>query len=515
MQRRRPAVPPLGSRILGPGREGTRRRRIRVQLLLTSLLVLANLIGSAIVMVLVAFVVPGPSVFTFALWPITFLAVPLYVVLALLLGIVLGTRKTLRALHWAQTDRAPSPAELRVALAVPWRLTLLQGLLWFGAFALFTLLYGIAEPQLIPKIAFTILLGGAVVCANSYLFSEFALRPIAAQALQADTPRAARAGVTTRMVLTWAVGSGVPVAGLMIIAIWALAKGTVTTVQLAVPMLAIGGVALATGLLLTLLVASSTVAPVRTVRVAQQRVAAGDLSADVTVFDGTELGQLQAGFNLMADGLRERERLRDLFGRHVGRDVARAALDHSGLGGEVREVAVIFVDLIGSTTIAATLPPTEVVDMLNRLFAVVVDEVDRYGGFVNKFEGDAALAIFGAPLEIDDHCGSALAAARAIADRLTVELTECRAAIGVAAGSALAGNVGAHARFEYTVIGDPVNEAARLCEFAKTLPGRTVASGRAVAGAAPAEAERWRCGDEVTLRGRLEPTRLAVPQHVA
>src|SRR5439155_14875972 len=111
---------------------------------------------------------------------------------------------------------------------------------------------------------------------------------------------------------------------------------------------------------------------------------------DVEVDDASEIGLLQSGFNRMAAGLRERERLRDLFGRHVGEDVARAALDAGelALGGEVREVAVLFVDLAGSTAMAGKRPPEEVVSLLNRFFAVVVDVVGAHGGWINKFEGD-------------------------------------------------------------------------------------------------------------------------------
>ncbi|GAA3192860.1 hypothetical protein GCM10020255_093070 [Rhodococcus baikonurensis] len=143
-------------------------------------------------------------------------------------------------------------------------------------------------------------------------------------------------------------------------------------------------------------------------------------------------------------GLRERERIRDLFGRHVGHEVAANAVRRNPeLGGEERDVAVLFVDVIGSTTIAATNSPTAVVALLNRFFDVIVDEVDAHGGFVNKFEGDAALAIFGAPTTLDDHAGSALAAARKIQQRLRAEVPEVSAGIGVAAGIAVAGNVGA------------------------------------------------------------------------
>jgi adenylate cyclase len=214
----------------------------------------------------------------------------------------------------------------------------------------------------------------------------------------------------------------------------------------------------------------------------------------------------------MVSDVRERERLRDLFGRHVGEDVAKAAMSRQiELGGEVRDVAVLFIDVVGSTTIAMEQPPEEVVKLLNRFFAVVVAEVHEHGGFVNKFEGDAVLAIFGAPEDMDDAAGCALKAARTMTARLRDEVPEANAGVGVSAGRVVAGNVGAESRFEYTVIGDPVNEAARLSEHAKGVEGCVVGSMRAVEAASPDEAARWREVDEVELRGRAEPTRIAVP----
>ena len=274
----------------------------------------------------------------------------------------------------------------------------------------------------------------------------------------------------------------------------------------------LGAIAIVTGLGLMVMNTRAMVAPIRSVTAAMAKVRGGDMDTEVLVFDGTELGLLQTGFNRMIRDVRERERIRDLFGRHVGEDVAKAAMSRQmELGGEVRDVAVLFIDVVGSTTIATEQPPQEVVKLLNRFFAVVVAEVHEHGGFVNKFEGDALLAIFGAPEDMDDAAGHALAAARSMTARLHEEVPECDAGVGVSAGEAVAGNVGAESRFEYTVIGDPVNEAARLSEHAKTVDGRVVASARAVEAAAAGEADRWREVDEIQLRGRLEPTKIAVP----
>jgi len=254
--------------------------------------------------------------------------------------------------------------------------------------------------------------------------------------------------------------------------------------------------------------------PLRALRSALERVELGELDTSLAVNDASELGQVQAGFNRMVQGLQERDRLRDLFGRHVGEDVAASALERGDveLGGETRDAAVLFVDMIGSTSLAASREPGEVVADLNAFFAIVVDCVSLHGGWVNKFEGDAALCVFGAPSAHPDAAGSALAAARALAARIDRELTGLEAGIGVSAGRVVAGNVGAAERYEYTVIGDPVNEAARLTELAKTEPGRVLASEAAVQQATTRERERWSIGRSVTLRGRTAPTVVATPR---
>src|SRR6478736_543869 len=271
-------------------------------------------------------------------------------------------------------------------------------------------------------------------------------------------------------------------------------------------------VALVVGLAGTVLVAMSIADPLRQLRWALGEVQRGNYNAHMQIYDASELGLLQAGFNDMVRDLAERQRLRDLFGRYVGEDVARRALERgTELGGQERDVAVLFVDLVGSTHLASTRPAAEVVSLLNEFFRVVVDTVNRHGGFVNKFQGDAALCIFGAPIEHPDASGAALAAARELHDELLPVIGETDFGIGVSAGRAIAGHIGAQARFEYTVIGDPVNEAARLTELAKLERGRVLASANAVSDAVDAEALCWDVGEIVELRGRSKETQLARP----
>lgn len=504
---------PLGSWLLGSGHETGRRLRWRVQVMLTVLLTAANIVGTALSTTLLLFVIPGPSVLAPDLQTITFIWLPVYSAIALVIGSVWGTTWIMRSLRWSRENRPATRAERISTLRVPWKLTLVSGTLWAGGTILSSLLYGLAKPDLMWKVGFTLGMSGVVVGATSYLLTEFALRPAAARALASSPPRKATGvGITARTILVggWGV---VPIAGLMIIAIFNLGGAAMTASELARAILFLGGLSMIVGLILTWINTRALVAPIRTVTNAMRAVQRGDLEHEVIVFDGTELGLLQAGFNRMVHDVRERQRIRDLFGRHVGEDVAKAALENKiELGGEVRDVAVLFIDLVGSTNMAAERPPTEVVDLLNRFFDVVVAEVHAHGGFVNKFEGDAALAIFGAPEDLPDAAGRALAAARVMAVRLSSEVPEVLAGIGVSAGPVVAGHVGAADRFEYTVIGDPVNEAARLTEEAKKVRGRVVAAMRAVDAASPEEAAQWKPLHEVHLRGRLEPTLLAVPR---
>ena len=505
-------TPDYGSWLLGKSSESQRRRRVRIQFILTVFIVSTNLLGIAIALLLVTIVIPVPSVFTDAPMWITFVAAPAYVALALVLGTFWITRRTVSALRWAIEERKPTHEDQLNTFLAPWRVAKAHLILWGVGTALLTTLYGLQDTRFIPRFLFVVSFAGVVVATACYLLTEFALRPVAAQALEAGPPpRRLTAGIMGRQMTVWFLGS-LPVVGIALLAVFAVSLRNLTPTQFAIAVWILAAVALLVGFMLMWIVSWLTATPVRVVRAALNRVEQGDLDCKVVVFDGTELGELQRGFNSMVDGLRERERVRDLFGRYVGREVAAAAeLRRPKLGGEERHVAVIFVDIIGSTQLVTGRPATDVVDLLNRFFAVIVDEVDRHHGFVNKFEGDAALAVFGAPNDLDSPEDEALAAGRAIARRIRNELPECEAGIGVVSGEAVAGNVGAKERFEYTVIGEPVNEAARLCELAKSTPAHLLASSETVQNARESERGHWTFGDTVTLRGHDEPTRLALP----
>ena len=438
-------------------------------------------------------------------------------------------REVSSTLAWVREGREPDEREHRLTLNIASRLALVDVSLWWLGGLLFGLLNLHHSLGFAAVVTSAVWLGGETTSAILYLLYERALRPVTSLALMAREPERQRGdskvvtrlagkfgsfapGIRTRLLFSWSLGTGVPILGTVVVGIVGLTKSGVESEYVAAACVFLGSVAAVVGLLATLFAARAIADPVISVRRALDRVADGDFETQVQIDDASEVGLLQAGFNRMAEGLRERERIRDLFGRQVGKEVARAALrDGTRLGGEEREIGALFVDLTGSTSMALAMPPSEVVRLLNRFFRVVIEIVEEQGGVVNKFEGDAALCVFGAPVASDNPAGDALRAARLLAQRLDREVPEIDFGIGISAGRAVAGNVGAEHRFEYTVIGDPVNEAARLSELSKIRREPVVASGAALERAG-SEAHGWQFTERTVLRGRLDATDLAAPR---
>lgn len=377
---------------------------------------------------------------------------------------------------------------------------------WVGAAAVWSVLTGIGghNGSDIVRVALSIALGGLTASGVTYLIAEWGIRPIVALALSSNVPdRPVAPGVRTKLLLSWAVGADV---FLIMIGLSFVGRPASEPPSAAAIWFIIGA-GLAAGSVVLYVASRSLVSPLVELRRSVGRVQQGDLEVNVSVDDGSELGLLQAGFNQMVVGLRERRTLQDLFGRQVGEDVARQALTQGvALGGDRREVGVVFVDLIDSTRLTWSESPEAVVELLNRFFETIVNVVTSEKGWVNKFEGDGALCVFGAPVMIPDYAERSLRAARTIRRELLALAAispVLDAAIGVSAGSVVAGNIGAEQRYEYTVIGNPVNEAARLTDEAKHRLGRVLSSEEAIA-RANAEASFWTVAEEITLRGRSE-----------
>ncbi|HEX8805005.1 MAG TPA: adenylate/guanylate cyclase domain-containing protein, partial [Acidimicrobiales bacterium] len=321
-----------------------------------------------------------------------------------------GHRSYTRAVCWAFEGRPPTDAEKVALLHQPWRQARGPLVFWLIGAALYAPLAALAgaDPRTVVQVVDGAVLGGLTTCALGYLFIERSFRPLFAHVLP-DAPRGRprSLGVRMRLGVAWAAGSGVPLLAIALdstIGGHDLAGASLTVLAL---------VGLAAGLLATASAAWSLAEPLDDVRDALARVRDGDLDVGLVVDDGGEVGEVQTGFNQMVEGLRERRRLRDLFGRHVGDQVAAQALEHgTGLGGEQADASIVSVDIVGSTAMAEVLPPDEVVGRLNDFFDAVVRSVDAFGGWVNKFEGDGALCVFGVPATQPDHAERALRAAR-------------------------------------------------------------------------------------------------------
>jgi class 3 adenylate cyclase len=315
-------------------------------------------------------------------------------------------------------------------------------------------------------------IGIAIQLISAHSFVEAALRP-ARVAIAGDTgigdslPRPRPSFAAWSNVSMLAVALVFAVVGAVIAAVVERASE--------VPVLAvvIGG-ALTVGFAVPLAVGAAfapSLQPIRDLAAGTERVVAGDYSQRLPVVQDDDLGALAASFNRMQAGLAERQRLQAAFGTYVDPALAARLLEQGDdiFTGERREVTVMFVDIRDFTPFAEANSAEDTVARLNALFEIVVPAVVDAGGHVNKFLGDGALAVFGAPNDLADHADAAVSAAllihRLVAERFDGAL---RIGIGINAGTVIAGTIGGGGKLEFTLIGDTVNVAARVEQLTKT-----------------------------------------------
>jgi adenylate cyclase len=230
-------------------------------------------------------------------------------------------------------------------------------------------------------------------------------------------------------------------------------------------------------------IVSPSLRPIRDLAEGTERVAAGDYGQRLPVVQDDDLGALAASFNRMQAGLAERQRLQGAFGTYVDPVLAARLLEQGDdiFTGERREVTVMFVDIRDFTPFAEANTAEDTVARLNALFEIVVPAVVDAGGHVNKFLGDGALAVFGAPNDLADHADSAVRSAveiqRLVAERFDGAL---RIGIGINTGVVIAGTIGGAGKLEFTLIGDTVNIAARVEQLTKTTGDAILLTGQTV-----------------------------------
>ena len=413
--------------------------------------------------------------------------------------------------RWLAEGRPPTPDERGAVMRLPVLFARMTFVRWMLAVPLFALPDLVASREFALEEAVTTLLAGLSTSAAVYLTSEWQLRPAFALALDRSAPPEARSlGIGPRLLLTWVLCSGVPILMVALIPVgrevdrpegpdradlvrrrrrpWARASSPPSSPPRPSPVrcASCGAPSTRSPRATSTCPSPSTTAP----RSAACRPAS------------TAWSRACASASSCATST---------AARSAPTSPARRSSAAPRWAVQTCEVSALFVDVVGSTELARARSPERVVALLNQFFEAVVGSVHDYEGLVNKFEGDAALCVFGAPVAQEDHAQRALACARELRARIDALEGGLDAAIGVACGTVVAGNVGAEARFEYTVIGDPVNEAARLTELAKQHDERLLVSGDTVDSAGAEEAARWCADGELVLRGRDCPTRIAVP----
>ncbi len=232
------------------------------------------------------------------------------------------------------------------------------------------------------------------------------------------------------------------------------------------------------GLWLALLFSRNISGPAHEIMNVTEKIAGGDYDARVGVMSNDEIGYLGDRVNEMAWGLKERERIREIFNLFTSPEISREILSGKTFaGGEIRRVTLLFADLRGFTGMAERLPPEQVLDSINSYFEAMSAAIVDHGGILLQYVGDEIEAVFGAPLDDPNHADKAVAAALDMRARLA-SLNERRSSlseeplshgIGVHTGTALAGIVGSKFKISYALVGDTVNLASRIQELNKQM----------------------------------------------
>ncbi len=358
-----------------------------------------------------------------------------------------------------------------------------------------------------------VLVGGPVTSALAFLVGEYHWRreiPLFFPDGRLEQTGVLRLPIQVRLAVTFLLTSILPLLLMIMVDLtleWRLAPGMQphwnALVRAQVFLLIITWIASS---VMALLVARFINRPVQPLRTAMAQVAAGDLTAQVPVRSTDELGELNGHFNVMVDELRQAARARELFGRYVSPAVAREALERGiELRGEVVRATAMFVDLRGFSALSQRAAATEVVAVLNAYYSTVERVCDREGGVITQFLGDGVVVVFGGPLRpLPDHARRAVVSAVAVQRDLTTH-QRLEVGIGICTGDMIAGNVRARERVVYTIVGDTVNQAARLQVKTRDLgaPILITESTRAAMGDVPNVRPRS-CG-AVPLRGMAEP----------
>ncbi len=261
------------------------------------------------------------------------------------------------------------------------------------------------------------------------------------------------------------------------VSLYSMVDALKTEREMRAQILAFSGLALVGALMLILLIAHGLSIPLRELVAGTTAVRTGNLDVRVPVRSRDEIGELAASFNEMAEGLSQKEMYRTVLNMVTDEKVAQALVGGQlALGGDLKEISVLFCDIRGFTALTRDMPPKEIVEMLNEHMTILTGVVKQHNGVVDKFVGDLFMAIFGAPVaQTDDTLNAVRCGIRLIRERERLNATsqhQLKIGVGIATGKVVAGCMGSYAHRNYTVVGERVNLASRLCGQAG--PGQVV-----------------------------------------
>jgi adenylate cyclase len=467
------------------------RTRERYGLLLTALApVIPQILGSAFNIWYNATVIE-PLLVSPALKQRFFETVVVYNIAIYPIGVVLWLRRifSFRGLfRRLSAGSVVEPASLTTArrrlIHLPWFAAGICGVAWFLCIPVFVggllQVQNPLDPRLLGHLPISFCVSGFIAVTHSFFLVELAsywgLFPVFFKGERADlTPNVFTLSLRGRGIL-WAVSASIcPIASLLLL-MFAPRSPTINAEWFAV---FVGVIGIAFGVFTALMMSWLVAKPIDRLRAAADAVARGEFDVDLGVARADEFGRLLGEFDNMVRELRDKEKLRQTFGLHVGKRAAEEILAHDpGLSGVEEEITVMFVDMRSWTARTSVSAPSEVVEVMNDFFRVTVRVVEeKHRGMVNKYLGDGFMAIFGVGDSASNHASDAVAAGREImlaVGKLNDDLAAngrapIQIGIGIHSGPAIVGSIGSPQRLEFTAIGSTVNIASRMQGLTKAV----------------------------------------------
>lgn len=332
--------------------------------------------------------------------------------------------------------------------------------------------------------AWTVFLGAPIVVALAYFVSESWIRTTVEELFPYESllsrPHSTRINVLPRLLVVSLMIGVIPpvvISHVTLHQITDIRSGHQSIdnflAQMPLAIFFLLGLSVVLAVILSLFLARSVSIPLRKTTLGMRRIGRGHLEARVKVVSCDEIGAMGEGFNVMAEGLRERDYIRQTFGSYLSDDVVTEILespDGVKLGGELRNISILVSDLRGFTPLAESLEPSKVIEILNRYFERMTDVILRHNGTIDEFTGDGILVFFGAPKPLIDHemvsvvCALEMRKALKEMNRENslLNLPELRMGIGINAGQVIVGNLGSEKRKKYGAVGSPINIAFRV-----------------------------------------------------